>query len=558
MSSTLDYGPLAPGLAAPPPDRPVTMGHSLLSPATSAVPGAGAAPGVDAFAAGLAGHERVERDSLRAIIGDDRILKAIYFGNWQRDYSQFIPQWFGGLGPRLGPFLGRVMFDVFDVVAQSEFGQRLDRVRFGTYRWEEHIDNPRNFGLALDPKTYQTVARRRPADEPDRHLDLWQEDNRGILRYFRHSRDYAVGRLGDALSSRRGLRGYEHLGAALHTIEDLFAHSNFVEIAILALGGRAEPMTGTIAATGEPIRDLLGRYRLTTGVFLTKDSISSISKILLTHVEGVPSTPAAASIKEVLIGRFLGPTALAVYRRLVPQHSQHPPGRLVQALEERLLTPLRIAIATALHPAAERFARQTGREPFIGFAGGRRVTIIETSHSLVAKDDGRRPYHPVARRLAGIAVAEIWHEMERSWRSGVTDVHRTALPALVDKYINHPQAGEPWWAPTVRPLLAAPPLPGPGQPGSAAPAHGRAGLRPVLRRGSRGAWVRVLQQLLNNWLAHGPGRRLLVLDGIFGPQTQAAVVAFQRGKSLSVDGVVGRQTWAALQTARGPGKPRRG
>ncbi len=126
-------------------------------------------------------------------------------------------------------------------------------------------------------------------------------------------------------------------------MEDLFVHSNFVELAILALGGPANPMTGTIAATGEPIRDRLGRYRLATGVFLPLDTVSSISKILLTHVEGVPSTPAAASIKEVLIGEFLGPTALAFYRRLFPQHAQQPPGRLVQALEERLLTPLRHA-----------------------------------------------------------------------------------------------------------------------------------------------------------------------------------------------------------------------
>jgi hypothetical protein len=124
MSSVLDYGPLAPGLAAPPPDRPALIGHSLLSPVSSLVPGTAATPGTDAFAAGLAGHERVERDSLRAIVGhDDQTLRQIYFGNWQRDYSQFIPEWFGKLGP-LGQKLGRVMFGVFNIVAQSEFGQR--------------------------------------------------------------------------------------------------------------------------------------------------------------------------------------------------------------------------------------------------------------------------------------------------------------------------------------------------------------------------------------------------------------------------------------------------
>jgi N-acetylmuramoyl-L-alanine amidase len=35
-------------------------------------------------------------------------------------------------------------------------------------------------------------------------------------------------------------------------------------------------------------------------------------------------------------------------------------------------------------------------------------------------------------------------------------------------------------------------------------------------------------------------------DGIFGPITEEAVRRFQAGKGLTVDGIVGRQTWAAL------------
>jgi murein L,D-transpeptidase YcbB/YkuD len=161
--------------------------------------------------------------------------------------------------------------------------------------------------------------------------------------------------------------------------------------------------------------------------------------------------------------------------------------------------------------------------------------IVETSHSLVAKDDTHRPYHPLARQLAGLAVAEIWHEIDRSWRAGMTDVHRTALPGLVAKYINHPQADPSWWTPTVRPALAA-------------------AERPVLRRGSRGERVRFLQRLLNDWLANPPGRAPLVLDGIFGPRTQAAVVAFQRRNGLPADGIVGSRTWNALQAPRLPGR----
>ncbi|MCJ8280250.1 MAG: peptidoglycan-binding protein, partial [Rivularia sp. ALOHA_DT_140] len=36
------------------------------------------------------------------------------------------------------------------------------------------------------------------------------------------------------------------------------------------------------------------------------------------------------------------------------------------------------------------------------------------------------------------------------------------------------------------------------------------------------------------------------IDGLFGPQTQAAVKSFQNDKQLVVDGVIGSQTWDYL------------
>jgi peptidoglycan hydrolase-like protein with peptidoglycan-binding domain len=81
----------------------------------------------------------------------------------------------------------------------------------------------------------------------------------------------------------------------------------------------------------------------------------------------------------------------------------------------------------------------------------------------------------------------------------------------------------------VRPQIPAeepPNLPG-GAPG-----------RPTLRRGANDVLVKQIQKKLG-----------LPDDGIFGPNTEAAVRVFQRAKEIVPDGIVGPKTWAALDAA---------
>lgn len=69
--------------------------------------------------------------------------------------------------------------------------------------------------------------------------------------------------------------------------------------------------------------------------------------------------------------------------------------------------------------------------------------------------------------------------------------------------------------------------------------------RPVIRRGSSGQAVKDLQNKLKKVYPAYAGR--LVVDGIFGPATDAAVREFQRRSYLIVDGIVGANTWKALK-----------
>ena len=72
----------------------------------------------------------------------------------------------------------------------------------------------------------------------------------------------------------------------------------------------------------------------------------------------------------------------------------------------------------------------------------------------------------------------------------------------------------------------------------------------VLRIGSKNSAVLFLQRLLLSCLYP-----ITSLDGVFGPETERAVRAFQTENGLIVDSVVGRNTWNALLKSSGRPNP---
>ncbi|MES1241874.1 MAG: peptidoglycan-binding protein [Acidobacteriota bacterium] len=73
--------------------------------------------------------------------------------------------------------------------------------------------------------------------------------------------------------------------------------------------------------------------------------------------------------------------------------------------------------------------------------------------------------------------------------------------------------------------------------------------RPTVRFKSTGPTVTELQYRLNIWILTTPasGQARLEVDGKFGPKTLSATRAFQRFMRLTVDGIVGPQSWRRLQ-----------
>ena len=67
------------------------------------------------------------------------------------------------------------------------------------------------------------------------------------------------------------------------------------------------------------------------------------------------------------------------------------------------------------------------------------------------------------------------------------------------------------------------------------------GAAAVYRQGSRGTEVRTIQIKLKRWGYYSGS-----VDGIYGKQTTAAVVSFQKKNGLTADGVCGEKTLASL------------
>ena len=74
---------------------------------------------------------------------------------------------------------------------------------------------------------------------------------------------------------------------------------------------------------------------------------------------------------------------------------------------------------------------------------------------------------------------------------------------------------------------------------------------PVLRKGSSGNAVKTLQRLLRQLqYVNLDGKTLIIVDGSFGSNTEAAVKRYQQKHLNGVDGIVGVKTWNKLLNGR--------
>ncbi|MCB9742267.1 MAG: DUF4157 domain-containing protein [Alphaproteobacteria bacterium] len=274
-------------------------------------------------------HENQTVDSATSAGFTEDEANMIYSGNWQRDMNQMILPLFGQGG-------NAAIYDILDLAHQVHFGFGLPSVEeFGSYDPVEHIDNPgglvgsgvfnqftegpgqldhepalgggdsahstetmggENDPLAsLDPRYIHEAAEAQNESIPlvdgvrgdgseegeATEAAAFQVDAAGIPVYMRASRSQLIASLANAvgLAGQDRPRALRMVGEGMHVMQDYYAHSNFVEIAMNVLlrerddvrydeeGNRTEDGSGrTVSEIFQDAGHDLGEFNLDTYV----------------------------------------------------------------------------------------------------------------------------------------------------------------------------------------------------------------------------------------------------------------------------------------------------
>lgn len=278
-------------------------------------------------------HGGIELEALQADFDENEVLQ-IYYGNWLRDYSQVLSgltvriteearkaleksipkkQAAQALKNHTKKISQEGWADLLEILAAKEFifeaqkgikspaNRQLTEFRkqygkltpdmLGLYRPEEHIDNP--IGLKKEDQYPVFFNYEYPKGTTEErtlypgllgaslkiddtlkaknyiHKDF--EDKDFKTRSRPSSATYLKEQIELAVSYGRNKDGFRHFGAALHVLEDYYAHTNFTELALIKAGNE-NVYPWVQGMQGEDYKAI----PIVTGFFLTDDLLASI------------------------------------------------------------------------------------------------------------------------------------------------------------------------------------------------------------------------------------------------------------------------------------------
>jgi hypothetical protein len=472
-------------------------------------------------------HGGIELSILTNLFESNEVLN-IYYGNWLRDYSQVIV----GATIRLtnatknelsksqNNHIANLMkknplklshegwIKLLEIFAAKEFvfginnrgkfchqyADHLEAFRedfgkltkdlLGIYRPEEHIDNPKELedessipvSFNYEYEYEQFKEKKLYVGEASKSLEI---DPRFLLKKFIHidiipdrpsSDTFLKQQLKLAAQYGKNKDGFRHLGAALHVIEDYFAHSNFIEIALIK-AGMSIPSLSMYKDVYPWVEGMQGKdYQtipIVTGKFLEDDTFASVLPKLAdklfpigfneyekrkpgdrTFSDGLILTLLTdLSLSEEKDTKFHGFTAAEllegykIYLSLVDNKSSLVESlgkfgelldRLFQKIGEIFDTFTNIAFNLLLQSTDEDTKEAQTLKTNANYG-------TNPTHTQLAKDATNHPMNGLAASLASYAVLDIATRLNKIWESGIDSKGHELANYVVNTYTKHPK-----------------------------------------------------------------------------------------------------------------------
>lgn len=436
-------------------------------------------PDREGFEAGSDDSQRHTHQNIEWVLSDHgfsrKEVDAVYFGNWLRDYSQVVdPKITRGVDMTkdFPAIVSRQAWtDIVDVLAAKKFidlrmespaEMKVTTERLGVYLPHEHLDNPLTVSPAFpdpkerDPDFEPWVLPGNPLTEIDPETSM--------KRYVSRSVTYLQQQMQQAMKHGRSLEGLRHYGAALHVLEDLFAHSNFAELSLIQRGHEnVIPWTAAAASRHD--------LALVTGTFGGSDVIASLAaplgKMLFstTDLEFELTQPGYRSDRDklmaILLSEHSNPQYLAVFNALLTVRDEliklangwgldtlkfyrwliSTPAGIVLNAYNGAMRGVFSWLGDSIDDAQTVLGRDPNTDP-----------SVEPSHSQLSKDHAEHPLHDLTAQLAREAVRRTTLAMVDHWNG-----HPNADPiAVATAFFCHP-ADTDWHHEIVRTWVDANP-----------------------------------------------------------------------------------------------------
>ncbi|HEK1008961.1 TPA: hypothetical protein SMP92_002234 [Pseudomonas putida] len=417
------------------------------------------------------GHESIE-DGLEIAGFDSAQRKAIYFGNWLRDYSQLIdpklvhPVQGAGIDTaeiiqaiaagQLPRVSRKKLTAIVDLFALKEFHSlqqtpedrahyRVTPKMLGVYRAHEHIDNPTTLDRnAFDPRSIDKdfTALVFPEDKQNAVLP-----KRSMKRYIRRPIAFMIKQLEAAKKEGMTAKGMRYFGEALHVLEDYFAHSNFVELSLKKLGHDEVLLWTTRIEARENSRH---EWPVVTGMFGALDIVGSVADPLANLLYGNEPSPTPepgerSDFDQVMLILLEDedPLLREAYELYLKARDNVRKNEIYRWINQ-------VTKVAELPNEAIAYATSLIKKPLLKWAGDHIATLQTlldadpnsdasalVSHSQLAKDHDTHPFHTLAVRMAAEAVKDVGQAMFDHWHgnsAGYGDPRALAEGMIVHPY----------------------------------------------------------------------------------------------------------------------------